>query len=208
MYILLTDRLTCPRCGPRFGLVLLADRIEDRRVLEGSLGCANCREQYRIHEGFADLRPPPAEPLEPSESPPEPGGRDEAFRLAALMGVPEGPGFSLVVGRDARLAPGIAELAEGLEVVAVDAALVAWRERHGVSRLATAGRLPFTGGGMRAVALTGAAADAWLEEGARVVSPIGRLVLDPAPADAEARLEAVGFEVGASQEETVVAERA
>ena len=59
MHLLLTDRLTCPRCGPEFGLVLLADRLEDRRVLEGALGCPNCRDRYPVRDGFGDLRPPP-----------------------------------------------------------------------------------------------------------------------------------------------------
>lgn len=58
MHILLTDILTCPRCGPEFGLVLLADRVEDRRVLEGRLGCPNCREQYPIVAGAVDARLP------------------------------------------------------------------------------------------------------------------------------------------------------
>lgn len=56
MHILLTDILACPRCGPEFGLVLLADRVEDRRVLEGRLGCPNCREQYPIAGGGVDAR--------------------------------------------------------------------------------------------------------------------------------------------------------
>ena len=63
MHILLTDRLACPRCGPEFGLVLLAHEVRDRRVLEGDLGCPNCREAYPVREGFADLRPPPRTPL-------------------------------------------------------------------------------------------------------------------------------------------------
>lgn len=51
MHLLLTDILSCPRCGPEFGLILLADRIEARRVLAGILGCANCRSKYPIREG-------------------------------------------------------------------------------------------------------------------------------------------------------------
>ena len=46
MHILLTDVVTCPRCGPEFGLILLADRFEERRVMQGRLGCPNCREEY------------------------------------------------------------------------------------------------------------------------------------------------------------------
>jgi uncharacterized protein YbaR (Trm112 family) len=98
MHLSLTDILTCPRCGPEFTLVLLADRVEDRRVLDGSLGCANCRERYPVHDGFADLRPPPAGPLPDAGAGPRPGPQDEAYRLAALMGVTQGPGFVLVLG--------------------------------------------------------------------------------------------------------------
>ncbi|HWK89996.1 MAG TPA: Trm112 family protein, partial [Longimicrobium sp.] len=56
MHILLTDLLTCPRCGPEHGLVLLADRIEERRVVRGRLGCPNCRETYPVAGTVADLR--------------------------------------------------------------------------------------------------------------------------------------------------------
>jgi len=95
MHIALTDHLTCPVCGPEHGLILLADRIEERRVLEGTLGCPACRERYPIVGGLADLRPRPAGPLPGPESAPTLGPQDRAFRLAALMGVAEGPGFLL-----------------------------------------------------------------------------------------------------------------
>lgn len=52
MHLTLTDKLTCPRCGPDSGLILLADRIRDRRVLEGSLDCADCMERYPIRGGL------------------------------------------------------------------------------------------------------------------------------------------------------------
>ena len=56
MHLLLTDRLTCPRCGPSFGLILLADRMNDRRVVDGVLGCPNCRDGFPVRDGFGDLR--------------------------------------------------------------------------------------------------------------------------------------------------------
>jgi uncharacterized protein YbaR (Trm112 family) len=61
--LLLTDRLACPRCGPGFGLILLADRLEQRRVHQGTLGCPNCRDSFTVRGGFADLRAPPRGPL-------------------------------------------------------------------------------------------------------------------------------------------------
>lgn len=202
MNVLLTDVLSCPRCGPEFGLVLLAERVEERRVLEGELGCPNCRERYAVRGGFGDLRGPHEHG---AVSGPASGGGEAAYRLAALMGVHEGPGFSLVVGPSAGLAPGVAEVVPELEVVALDASAEGLGEAAGVSRLAFEGRLPFHGGSMLAVALTGEAATSHLEEGARVLWGGGRLVLDPAPADAEARLAAVGMRVLASEGGVVVA---
>ena len=58
MHIVLTDVLTCPRCGPSFPLILLANRVENRRVLDGVLGCANCREKYPVQDGLGKLRVP------------------------------------------------------------------------------------------------------------------------------------------------------
>ncbi len=86
MHILLTDTLCCPRCGPEFGLILLAHRVEERRILEGELGCPNCRASYPVRRGFGDLRAPPRESLPPlpaerareprpaADEPPPPGG--------------------------------------------------------------------------------------------------------------------------------------
>ena len=97
MHILLTDRLICPRCGPGFGLILIADRLENRRVIEGSLGCPNCRDRFPVEGGFGDLRPPPrstrddAPELEPPPSPP-------ALEVAALLGLTDGPGNVALIG--------------------------------------------------------------------------------------------------------------
>src|SRR5690606_2475537 len=123
MHIQLTDVLTCPRCGPTTGLIVLADRLVDRRVLEGALGCPNCRTRYPIRGGVADLWPTEGTSQAESGAPGEAAsGVDEgeaAFRLAALMGVTRGPGFSLIVGGSAWLAPAVAAMIEQLEVVAV-----------------------------------------------------------------------------------------
>ena len=46
----LTDHLVCPRCGPPFGLILLARDVRDRRVREGEFGCPNCRDRFPVKE--------------------------------------------------------------------------------------------------------------------------------------------------------------
>lgn len=206
MHILLTDVLTCPRCGPEFGLVVLADRLEARRVVDGHLGCPNCRSQYPVRERVADLRiggsssPESAESVAVSD--------EAAVRLAALMGLAGASGMALIAGPGAAHAAAVSALVPELEVIAVsDSADSAdsIEGEAGVSRvLAAAERLPFRGG-LRAAALTGGADDARLREGLRVLAPGARLVVDPAPADAAERLRALGAEVLLADEGVVVA---
>ena len=132
------------------------------------------------------------------------------MRLAALIGVPRGPGYVLIAGPTARMAPGIAALVEDLEVVAVDEALAGWTEEPGVSRLATGSTLPFRSASMRGVALSGGAVDALLEEGARVLGGRGRLVLEDIPDGLdgiEERLTGLGFSIAARDDRTLVAIR-
>ena len=117
MHIVLTDVLACPRCGPQFGLILLADRVDDRRVLEGVLGCPNCREKYAVRAGLGLLRVE-FDDIEPVAIPAPAGdGGQEAVRIAALAGITEGPALLLLMGPLARYAPMLAGLLENVEVV-------------------------------------------------------------------------------------------
>lgn len=223
MFLPLTDLLTCPRCGPEAGLILLAHRIEDRRVLEGALGCPRCQERYRVTGGFVELRHTLAE-LEGGAGAAPGGGAavgasagaaggagaasegEEAVRLAALLGIMEGGGYVLVVGPGVTWAPALAALLEGLEVVAVDASVAAWSEERGVSRLGATGALPLHGRSMRGVVLTGGA-ESLLEEAVRVLAPGGRLVVEPASTAVAARVEAAGLKVRAHEGQVLVAMR-
>src|SRR3982751_3538536 len=147
MHILLTDILACPRCGPEFGLVLLADRVEERRVLEGRLGCPNCREQYPVRGGELDARLSAAEPAstdgaagasdDVASTADDPGA---AVRLAALLGLAEAKGTVLIAGPGAALAAEGAALVPELEVVALAAEPVGGEEQPGVSRIAAGAR--------------------------------------------------------------------
>jgi uncharacterized protein YbaR (Trm112 family) len=201
MHILLTDVLTCPRCGPAFGLILLADRAEDRHIIDGFLGCSNCREKYEIRGGavrFIEGEPPDVAH----------GDAEEAMRLCALMGVTGGPGYLLLCGPAARHAGAVAELLEDLEVIAVGTAESAVAEvRTRVNLLSAGPRLPLATARMAGVVLSGPASAGLLEEGVRVLSPLGRLVLLDAPADAAEGIAALGLRVMASDERTLVAAR-
>lgn len=200
MHILLTDILTCPRCGPGFGLILLADRVEDRRVRTGLLGCSNCREKYPIRDGAVDFGATP-ERVEPRVD------SSAAERLAALLGVTRGPAFLLLAGPAAGHAAALADMLDDVEVLTIDAVAES-DDGPGINRILARGpRLPIASAKIAGVALTGPAADALLDEGARAVSPVGRLVLDPAPPDAAERLVRHGMRIAAQQDGTAVAVR-
>jgi hypothetical protein len=204
MYSPLSDVVTCPRCGPAYGLVLLAERAENRRVLEGWFGCSNCREKYRVNGGFCDLTFGAATPMEAA-----PLSAFDLDQLAALMGVMEGPALLLVVGPGVAHAAGLADMIEGVEVVAVGASLRNEGERAGVSRFAQGAVLPFRSASMQGVALTDAAAAELMEEAARVVAARGRVVVARgSDSDALERLTRAGLRVIAQDARATVAERA
>src|SRR5690606_19311662 len=127
-------------------------------------GCANCREQYPVRGGWADLRgsvtaPRDPEAAGPSASAGDPGAGgptarpapEAVLRLAAQLGVREGSGFVLLAGVGAELAAGVVGLVEGFEVVAVGVELARRGEVPGVSRLAVGRVLSLAPESMRAV---------------------------------------------------------
>jgi len=216
VHLLLTDRLSCPRCGPDFGLILLAREVRDRRIIHGDFGCANCRETYPVEDGFGDLRAPPRKPL-PDLDPvgggghpeAERGARDEeALRLAALLGVTEGPGTLLLKGPAAVYAGAVARMVGGVEVVGLDASLRSRPEEEGVSRMVARPGLPFFSNALRAVLLSGDVENRDLEEAVRVLAPRGRVVvLAASPPQARGRLEGQGVRIILDQEGVLVGER-
>ena len=210
MQLLLTDRLTCPRCGPTFGVILLADRLIDRRVHEGLLGCPNCRDSFEISSGFADLRAPPRGEIAPGLAGTDfgPWDDDEAEgRLVALLGVERGPGTIALVGRPARGARGVAAAVENIQIVALDPDTRSWPESDRVSRLIAAPGLPFFSGILRGVVVDAKLGRGILFEAARVVAPRCRVVVVNASGEAAAILEEGGLSILAEEAGTVVAAR-
>lgn len=206
MHITLTDRLTCPRCGPGAGLIVLMDEVADRRVVSGSLGCPVCRERYPISGRVADLRlgdageatgPAPAgvearaearaevraaaDDVEPGVA--GAGGRadEAAVRVAALLGLGEGSGFVVLDGPDAlAVAARLRGLAPEYEpVVVVPEAGAAAAGASAVSALMIDAALPMADSLMRGAAYVGAAPAAErLAELVRVVRPTSRVLVD------------------------------
>lgn len=202
MHLLLTDVLSCPRCGPELGLVLLANRIDDRRVIDGKLGCANCRELYPIEDGAADLRTVSL----PAHGPPAGDAAEEAVKLAALLGLAEVErGTVLLAGPGAALAPQVAALVPDVEVVALAPAPAPGPEAAGVSRVAAGPGFPFRANTLRGVALAGGADEGAMDEALRVAAAGARLVVDGAPDGAAGFLQERGAKIILDQEGTVVA---
>lgn len=178
---LLTERLICPRCGPGFGLVLRADQVREGRVLDGFLGCSNCRVLYPVARAVADLRYPPHSRSHGRARgvPPPPSAEaseSETLRLAALIGVARGPALIAVAGNLAGRASGLGSLLPDVEVVAL-APRIDFPPPPGASHLMTSGRLPLRDGSLAGIALNGSWAELLLDEASRTLAPSGRIVL-------------------------------
>jgi SAM-dependent methyltransferase len=176
------------------------DELVERRVQRGALACANCRTRYPIVRGTGDFT------LGEVADFGAPVAAAAAVRLVALAGVTSPRARLLVAGPAAAHASAIAAEVPDVDVIAAggdpDTA-----EEPGVNRVAVAESLPFHGGRFAGVVLSGQAARSLLNEGARVLSPGGRLVLEPAPADARELVQRAGLTTLAAEAATLVAVR-
>jgi len=200
VYLVLTDILVCPRCGPEQGLIVLSHRMVDRRIIEGRLGCPICESQYPIHGGVADLRTETAQ-----ESAVEPAGH-AALELAALMGVTSGPGFALLSGSTPALAAELAQTVPDLEWIALAPAFAAQQEQVGLNRISVdSGRVPLRGHSLRGAIVLERGRD--LRVIAKALRPSARLVYAH-PDDATiAEVRELGMRVLAHNDALLVAER-
>ena len=164
--------------------------MEHRRVREGYFGCPNCRSSYPVTGGFADFRgsgrpvdpmfPPNAALPNPVHVAPLPSDDAEAgLRLAAMLGVREGPCLLLLMGAPVGQASRLAAMIPEVEIVAFHAETRHWPEASGVSRGIAGAALPFFSGALRGVALdTCSVRPDALGEPLRVLAPGARLVLE------------------------------
>lgn len=202
MHLVLTDLLTCPVCGRGQGLIVFNQRMQDRRILEGALGCPNCETQYPIQNGLADLLLPGSEATWEVQAPL--AGRDGA-RLAALLGLTEGRGFALLLGVSADAAAQLARVVPNLELVVSGQGAADAQEERGVNRLRCSAEVPLRDGSMRGVVALTAVDVASIGSLVRLLSPGARLVV--CSAHENEALERLGLRVLARDANTVVALR-
>jgi uncharacterized protein YbaR (Trm112 family) len=200
----LTDILTCPSCGPAHGLVLLVEEVEDRRVKGGWLGCANCRRDFPVSDGIADLRVGSDErrPARPAVE------EDElAVKVLALSGLAGERGPLLLGDGLEDAAANIADLAPELEVIVVAKSPERLAARPGVSGVVCDVELPVAEGKLPCVAIAPAGSGELVAAAARRVDGGGRLLLFEATAGDVEEAERSGFRVLAAEGTTAVAER-
>jgi uncharacterized protein YbaR (Trm112 family) len=203
MYLPLTDWLACPHCGPTWGLIVLAEQIQDRRVLEGALGCPNCQREYPIRGGVPDLRREPG----PTAVFGAGNSSGDLLRLAAMLGITEGRGYALLLGAPANQAAALADLITGLEVIASGPGVERGPEQRGVNRVQVDGVLPLRDGSVRGVVLGAGVPEALQQEALRVLMIGGRLVISRALPGAESMARANVVREDARDENDIVATR-
>lgn len=170
MHIDLLDHLRCPADHAECWLVAAIERMADRHVERGTLGCPVCRRSYEIQD-FAACFATPAETVE-NRAHPTP---DEVTRLAAMLDLRVPGGF---VGLHREWAPYAIPLAFSFDVHCVvldDRRSI--RPAEGVSLLIVDTALPLARGVLRGIALgIGAlqhAVHRALRPGGRVVGAAG-----------------------------------
>lgn len=183
MHILLTDVVTCPRCGPEFGLIVLADRMEDRHILAGKLGCANCREAFSIDRGVVDLRWPPIGSAGDAAAGEDrsiiPADTERPYRDAALLGITGPAGPVAVVSDDPSLVDEVQAHLPHLVVVGVSAAAPPDGGRTAGGWLLVSRTLPFRSRSLGGIVLSVTDTDRYVAEALRSLAPGGRVVVDP-----------------------------
>jgi uncharacterized protein YbaR (Trm112 family) len=214
MLLDLSESLACPRCGPPQGIIVLVERMEGRRVLDGRLDCPDCEARYVLRDGVvefdvapdSDLRVPPADP-------------EDAVTVAALLGIQHGRGLIVVGSGLGQAAEQISSLCGGCEVVRLEPDGLSSDSIQSAERGPELGRgevtpllgvpsgsIPLLSGKALGVAVEGGAQDL-LAEAARVLVPGGRVaVIRPGPGAATV-LESLPFELLAADPRAMVARR-
>ena len=175
MFIELIDLLRCIRPHDDTWLVASFNKISNRFVDDGKLGCPSCSAEYWIRGGVADFSGEVVLPECEDERKAAGHRREElATRAGAYLDATE-PGATIVLGGVwAYAAQVLSEMAE-VRVLALNAPNEV-TESQTVGLIRVASEIPLAAGSVLGVAL-----DAWfpatiVESAVRVVRPGGRIV--------------------------------
>ena len=182
MFIELVDSLRCLNAHEDTWLVAAVTRMDGRRIVEGQLGCPQCRREYPIRDGIGWFTDPGSGQGWPHLTRrPSPAADDRVMRAGALLGLTDAGGIVVLGGAWADCASSIAELGPTHVVTLND--LPPSDAPEPVSCLVVEDKLPFATASIRAAALDdpraaallGSAADALRSRG-RLVGPAGAAV--------------------------------
>ena len=178
MFIEFVDAFRCLEPHEESWLVLAADRMDERRVIDGTLGCPLCRAAYPIEGGvvwFARSATPAADDHAPASG-------DEALRLAALLDLAEPQSRALLVGTWGALAERLLDVVPA-ELLLLDPPATV-RPGPGITIVRAGGRVPLAAGSVAAAAIENRGSD--VDASIRAVRARGRVVgplsLAPPPA--------------------------
>lgn len=170
MFIDLIDQLRCPRPHEESWLVLSADHVDGRDVVDGILGCPVCRAEYAIRGGVARFAEVAAGTgVAPSE--------EQAMRLAAFLDLTGTKGVAALMGTWGSHAPLVRSLTD-IPLLLINPPIgVAMGD--GISGITVGRTIALAHGSVRALAIDAGADDQLVEStqgalaaGARVLGPV------------------------------------
>lgn len=166
MFIEVADFLKCPRNHDFQPCVVVPDKMENRNVVSGMIGCPVCKSEFPIRSGrgiFGEA--------ELVESP----GPTDASTLQAVLGLTSPGGYLVLVGSVVNCWSDLAGAAE-VHVIGINAPADIY-DAQGLSLLDTSAEIPLKSSSVRGVVLSsGQTSRAWLSEATRIVLPGQRVV--------------------------------
>ncbi len=186
MFIELVSSLRCPGAHQDSWLVASISRFDGRHIVDGTLGCPICLQQFPVWNGVVDFTAANDDATNDDATnddalsvdiarghgtPPD----DEIVRAAALLGLDDDGGVVLLAGKWGRLAAALESLASAHALLLNPGPRVGLGA--GCSAIQSFQGVPLAGGSIRAALMD--EANAWparLNDVVRALMPGGRLV--------------------------------
>jgi uncharacterized protein YbaR (Trm112 family) len=173
MYIELIDLLRCPREHADSWLVAAFNRIEERFVIEGKLGCPICSATYQIADGLVDLREGGEVSVVGQKRDSTGATEDAAIRSAALLDLTKPDSLVVLAGSSSTLSHQLNNIADARVIALNPTSRVQETER--VAVVLTDIRLPVAPGSVDGILLDERSA-AFAQDAARILRQGGRLI--------------------------------